>query len=236
MKKVTKELRTNASELNDGLRKVKYNLLQTLNECHSINQCSDLLSNYINQLDTEIDFSNNNLTNIDDSIQLVPNVKILLLNHNKISSISNLSFLTQLTHLSISDNLINMCDQLHTKLGNIRTLDLSQNSIISLRGLSKLYSLESLDVSFNKINDIEEVACIGDLPCLENLILMGNSVATTVDYRIKILEPFGDRAREICLDNEKPSQSETDRVSILRALRIVKEGKAPTFNNTFSHS
>lgn len=183
---------------------------------------------------TKIDFSNNNLTNIDESIQLVPNVKVLLLDHNKISSISNLSFLTQLVHLSLSDNLISSCDQLHTKLGNIRTLDLSQNAIVSLRGFSKLYSLESLDISFSKVSEIEDVTCIGDLPCLENLILMGNSVATTVDYRIKVLEPFGERSKDICLDNEKPSQSEIDKVLILRALRIVKEGKMPSFKHSFS--
>lgn len=184
---------------------------------------------------TQMDLSNNNLTSIDESIKLVPNVKVLLLNHNKISSISNLSFLTQLVHLSMSDNLINSCDQLHTKLGNILTLDLSQNAITTLRGFSKLYSLESIDISFNKVSDIEEVTCVGDLPCLENLILMGNSVATTVDYRIKVLEPFGDRSRDICLDNEKPSQSEIDKVSILRALRIVKEGRTPSFKHNFSN-
>ncbi|KAF5294762.1 hypothetical protein FQA39_LY00246 [Lamprigera yunnana] len=182
---------------------------------------------------TELDFSNNNLTEIDQSIQLVPNVKILLLNHNKISSITNLSSLTNLTHLSICDNLIDVCLDMHTKLGNILTLELSQNSITSLEGFSKLYSLENLDISFNKITKIEEATNIGDLPCLENLILMGNSVAATVDYRVKVLEPFGDRAREICLDNEKPSQAEIDKISILRALRIVKEGKTPSFNCSF---
>lgn len=184
-----------------------------------------------------MDFSNNNLTEIDDSIKLVPNVKVLSLNQNKISSISNLSSLTELTHLNISDNLISICDNLHTKLGNVVSLNLSQNNISSLHGFSKLYSLESLDVSSNKICDVEEISCIGDLPCLENLILTGNSVATTVDYRVKVLENFGERAKEICLDNEKPSQPELDKVSILRALRIVKEGKTPTFNNnSFSNS
>lgn len=50
-----------------------------------------------------------------------------------------------------------------------------------------------------------------------------------VDYRIKVLEQFGDRAKDICLDNEKASQAEIDKVQVLRALRIVKEGKTPVF-------
>lgn len=117
------------------------------------------------------------------------------------------------------------------KVGNIKTLNLSQNHIVSLKGFRKLYSLVTLNLSCNKIVDIEEVCYIGDLPCLENLILTGNAVATTIDYRIKVLEHFKDRAKDICLDNERPSQCELDKVAVVRALRIVKEGKMPDLSN-----
>lgn len=120
-----------------------------------------------------------------------------------------------------------MCCELHTKVGNIKILNLSQNCISSCSGFNKLYSLESLDLSCNKISEIEEIEHISKLPCLENLMLTGNCVATVVDYRIKVLECFGDRAKFICLDNERPSQAELDKVAVLRALRIVCEGKTP---------
>lgn len=184
----------------------------------------------------EIDLSNNNLTEIDNSIKLAPNLKSLVLNHNKLSSISNLTSLLHLTHLSVSYNLISICDHLHTKLGNILSLDLSQNSISSLEGVSKLYSLECLDVSCNNVSCFDDISCIGSLPCLENLILTGNSVTTTIDYRIKILEIFEERAKEICLDNERPSQQELDKVAILKALRIAKEGRSPSFNHGLNSS
>lgn len=183
-----------------------------------------------------MDLSSNNLTEIDSSIKLVPNLRILILNHNKLSSISNLTVLPHLTHLSVSHNLIVVCDELHTKLGNVLSLDLSQNGISSLEGLSKLYSLECLDISCNNIADVVGMFCIGSLPCLENLILTGNSVATTIDYRVKILESFGDRAKEICLDNERPSQQELDKVAILRALRIAREGRSHSFTNGLNAS
>lgn len=178
-----------------------------------------------------MDLSNNCLTHIDETINLVPNLQSLILNQNKITDISNLSALSNLTHLSICDNLLTACENLHTKLGNVKTLILSQNRVRSLKDFGKLYSLESLDLSCNQIVDVEEVSYIGELPCLENLILTGNSVATTVDYRVKVLENFGERAKEICLDNERPTQPELDKVSILRALRIVREGKAPDLHN-----
>ncbi|XP_018578496.1 nischarin [Anoplophora glabripennis] len=177
-----------------------------------------------------LDLSNNNLIEIDATINLAPNLKKLILNDNKISTISNLSSLSNLSYLSLSNNLITICNDLHTKVGNILTLNLSQNNIVTCKGFCKLYSLENLDLSSNKIMEIDEIKYVGGLPCLENFILTGNNVATTVDYRIKVLEFFGERAKYICLDNERPSQAEIDKVSVLRALRIVKEGKTPTFN------
>ncbi|KAJ8980578.1 hypothetical protein NQ317_018705 [Molorchus minor] len=174
-----------------------------------------------------LDLSNNNLTEIDNTISLAPQLKTLILNNNKISTISNITKLSNLTHLSLCKNLITVCNALHTKVGNILTLNLSQNNIVSTKGFGKLYSLETLDLSCNKITDINEIQYLGDLPCLENIIFTGNSVATAVDYRIKVLEFFGERTKCICLDNEIPSQAELDKVAILRALRIVKEGKTP---------
>lgn len=174
-----------------------------------------------------LDLSNNNLVEIDKTISLANNLKSLILNGNKISTISNLTHLPKLEYLSIVNNLITICDQLHTKVGNIKTLNLSQNNIVTTKGFSKLYSLENLDLSCNRITEVEELGYLGKLPCIENLTLTGNNVSTTVDYRVKVLELFGERARDVCLDNEKPSQSELDKVSVLSALRMVKQGKTP---------
>jgi hypothetical protein len=98
-----------------------------------------------------------------------------------------------------------------------------------LQGFSKLYSLEGLDLTANQISDLSEIKYVSGLPCLENLTLTGNPVAIVVDYRVRTLEQFGGRAAEICLDNEKPTQKELDTVAVLQAIRIVKEGRTPTF-------
>lgn len=93
-------------------------------------------------------------------------------------------------------------------------------------------------MSCNVITDVEEVQHICKLPCLENLWLTANPVASSIDYRVKVLEQFNARMTEICLDNEKASEKELDTARVLQALRIVKEGKTPSFlqNHNTSHS
>lgn len=179
---------------------------------------------------THLDLSDNRIEIIDEAIKMLPHIECLTLNNNHLSEISNVTLLPRLSQLYLSsNNFTNLPDDLHTKLGYIVYIDLSQNKLTSLASFSKLYSLEGLDVSCNRIEKIEEVKHIGHLPCLENLRLTGNPVSTIVDYRVKVLEPFGKRAADICLDNEKPNQKELDTVSVHQALRIAREGKSPSF-------
>lgn len=177
----------------------------------------------------EANFSHNEIETIDEGVKLMPNIEHLILSNNKIGALSNLTSLPHLSHLTLSANCFTEANDFHMKLGNIRYIDLSLNSIRSLQGFSKLYSLEGLDLTANQISDLLEIKYVSGLPCLENLILTGNPVAIVVDYRVRALEQFGGRAAEICLDNEKPSQKELDTVAVLQAIRIVKEGRTPTF-------
>lgn len=182
---------------------------------------------------TILDLSNNRIEAIDEAIRLLPHIESLTLNNNVLSEISNVTLLPRLSELHLGSNsFTTLPDNLHTKMGNIVYIDLSQNKLTSLAAFCKLYSLEGLDVSCNQIEDIDEIKYVGCLPCLENLRLTGNPVSTIVDYRVKVLEPFGKRAADICLDNEKPNQKELDTVSVLQALRIAREGKPPAFNAT----
>lgn len=182
---------------------------------------------------THLDLSDNQIECIDEAIKLLPHIESLVLNNNKLKEISNVTLLPRLSQLHLaSNNFTTLPEDLHTKLGKIVYIDLACNNLCSLASFSKLYCLEYLDVSCNKIESIDEVKHIGSLPCLENLKLTGNPVSTIVDYRVKVLEPFGRRAADIFLDNEKPNQKELDTVSVFQALRIAREGKSPTFSTT----
>lgn len=185
-----------------------------------------------------INFASNNIQNVDWAIKLVPKLQHLSLSSNRLKELCDISCLHELRILNLSMNSFAICENWHAKIGNIVKIDLSQNHVSSLRGFSRLYSLESLDLSCNVITDVEEVQHICKLPCLEYLWLTANPVASTIDYRVKVIEQFNNRMAEICLDNEKASEKELDTARVLQALRVVKEGKTPSFlqNNNSSLS
>ncbi|XP_067854712.1 nischarin isoform X2 [Heptranchias perlo] len=174
---------------------------------------------------TTLDMSHNRISNIDESVKLIPEVEFLDLSCNEIAVMENLQHLYNLIHLDLSYNKLTLLQGVHAKLGNIKTLNLSGNQLESLSGLNKLYSLVNLDLGNNKILQIEEIKNIGSLPCLEKVILSNNPLSIIPDYRTKVLAQFGDRASEVCLDNTVTTEKELDTVEVLKAIQKAKEAK-----------
>lgn len=167
-----------------------------------------------------VNLADNELDEIDASIKLATNLKTLVLDQNQIKTIENLSCLPYLQTLSLCENQIAVCNDLHLELGgNLMHLNLSQNHLTSLKGFRKLFTLVKLDISCNLIEAIDEVDYVAALPCLEELILTGNPIAGAVDYRSRVLARFYDRCNDIYLDNEKGNAQEIDTALVLAALR-----------------
>lgn len=129
---------------------------------------------------THLDLSDNALRGIDASIALLPKLQTLLLDRNRILSIAYLNQLPCLSRLELSQNQIGECVDCHLELGNIRTLNLSQNRLRALYGFRKMYSLVALNVANNQVVEVTEVDHVAALPCLEELVLNGNPLATVV--------------------------------------------------------
>ena len=176
----------------------------------------------------KLDLSHNMIESIDLSLRLAPNLTNLILSSNSISQIINLTGLPHLRNIDLSNNKIKDIDALHTKIGQITTLNLSQNKIRTLYGLSKLYSVTNLDVSHNKLRTLADISTVTTLPCIENVTLSPNKVNNEVDYRLKVLEGYGGRCGEVVLDSVTTTQPEIDKVSVLMALSVAREGKHPT--------
>ncbi|KAJ8788037.1 hypothetical protein J1605_022598 [Eschrichtius robustus] len=152
---------------------------------------------------TALDLSHNSISEIDESVKLIPKIEFLDLSHNGVLVVDNLQHLYNLVHLDLSYNKLSFLEGVHTKLGNIKTLNLAGNLLGSLSGLHKLYSLVNLDLSDNRIEQMEEVRSIGSLPCLEHVALLNNPLSIIPDYRTKVLAQFGERASE---PPRRPSQ------------------------------
>ncbi|XP_054072144.1 nischarin isoform X1 [Rissa tridactyla] len=180
---------------------------------------------------TTLDMSHNSISQIDDSVKLIPKIEFLDLSHNGVSLVENLQHLYNLVHLDLSYNKLTSLEGVHTKLGNIKTLNLAGNQLERLCGLNKLYSLVNLDLSNNKIEQIDEVKNIGNLPCLEKVVLSSNPLSIIPDYRTKVLAQFGDRASEVCLDNIGTTEKELDTVEVLKAIQKAKEVKYKLSNS-----
>ncbi|PNI80274.1 NISCH isoform 5 [Pan troglodytes] len=167
---------------------------------------------------TTLDLSHNSISEIDESVKLIPKIEFLDLSHNGLLVVDNL----QGCHCAVS--------WLHTKLGNIKTLNLAGNLLESLSGLHKLYSLVNLDLRDNRIEQMEEVRSIGSLPCLEHVSLLNNPLSIIPDYRTKVLAQFGERASEVCLDDTVTTEKELDTVEVLKAIQKAKEVKSKLSN------
>ncbi|XP_052506019.1 nischarin isoform X1 [Budorcas taxicolor] len=180
---------------------------------------------------TALDLSHNSISEIDDSVKLIPKIEFLDLSHNGVLVMNNLQHLYNLVHVDLSYNKLSSLEGVHTKLGNIKTLNLAGNLLRNLSGLHKLYSLVNLDLSDNRIEQMEEVRSIGSLPCLEHVALLNNPLSIIPDYRTKVLAQFGERASEVCLDNTVTTEKELDTVEVLKAIQKAKEVKSKLSNS-----
>lgn len=72
--------------------------------------------------------------------------------------------------------------------------------VIYTRNAQSVFSFsssQSVFILLFKNFQIDEVKNIGNLPCLEKVVLSSNPLSIIPDYRTKVLAQFGDRASEV---------------------------------------
>jgi protein phosphatase 1 regulatory subunit 7 len=84
------------------------------------------------------------------------NLKILSIQSNRLTSISDLSALTSLEELHISHNAITSLDGIQNN-STLRVIDISANPITKLEGLEKLKNLEEFWASYCKFDSFDDV-------------------------------------------------------------------------------
>ncbi|KAJ7391797.1 protein kinase binding [Desmophyllum pertusum] len=168
-----------------------------------------------------VDFSYNGIVQLDNSVKLLPAVKILNLSHNNIhtaqddnESLCNWQYLSDVQHLNVGFNQMDCIPVPLAQVGlitfqNMTTLLLKNNNLQNLKGLQAFSKLRFLDVSFNCIASLSELTPLAFLHDLISLNLQGNPVVFCPFYRratIACLYPIP-RVEPIKID-EKPLDSE----------------------------
>lgn len=112
--------------------------------------------------DSCADLASHDLECIKGLDEMLPNLSVVDLSHNKLQVLEGLP--PSVIQANLSFNNLNRISTF--PLSFITNLDLSHNSLVDLRGLAQLRVLSSLDVSHNKLSSLEGIQA---LDCLEHL-------------------------------------------------------------------
>merc|ERR1711998_813576 len=102
------------------------------------------------------------------------------LSSNNIDKIGNLAGMENLKILSLGRNMIKKLDNLDGLGNKLEQLWISYNKISSLSGIEKLKKLKVLYMGNNTISDVKELQKLTELPELEELVLYGNPIHSSV--------------------------------------------------------
>lgn len=111
---------------------------------------------------------------MDASLSTLANCEQLSLSTNMIEKIANLNGLKSLKILSLGRNLIKNLNGLEAVSDTLQELWISYNFIEKLKGIQVLKKLKVLYMSNNSVKDWGEFDKLNQLPCLVELVFVGN--------------------------------------------------------------
>lgn len=111
---------------------------------------------------------------MDASLSTLTSCQQLSLSTNAIEKIANLNGLKNLTILSLGRNNIKSLTGLEAVGDTLKQLWISNNNIEKLKGINVLKKLQILWMSNNKVGEWSEFNKLIEMPCLEDLLFVGN--------------------------------------------------------------
>jgi hypothetical protein len=156
-----------------------------------------------------LDASNNNLDRLEpDHLSFMTDLRILKLQHNKISQLPSFAAHPLLHTLDLSSNMISQLSNL-ISLPSLHSLHLSNNRLVtadSMSDLSNCHLLETLELNSNLIQDRDVLTLLSTLPALKWLQIRNNPFAATLaPYRKNIV---GTISQLVALDGEAVDERE----------------------------
>ena len=116
-----------------------------------------------------------------------------------------LSALYNLLSLNLSDNMIDSVLGIYQRLGSITSINLSKNRLESICGLERLTALERVDIRHNILDESAEVGRLAILPNIKEVWVEGNPLTDIEEgHRIRCFEHFWKEGKTINLDGSPP--------------------------------
>ena len=117
-----------------------------------------------------------------------------------------LSALYSLVSLNLSDNMIDSVLGIYTMLGQVLHLNLARNRLESICGLERLRALERVDLRHNVIEESAEIGRLATLPNIAEVWIEGNPLVDIEEgYRIRCFNLFLKEGRNVLLDGIPPT-------------------------------
>ncbi|XP_019853590.1 PREDICTED: nischarin-like isoform X2 [Amphimedon queenslandica] len=165
---------------------------------------------------TYLNISYNKLTQIDDSLQVLPVLKELNISHNLLSCLElQYLCLPTLSTLDISFNHICSVTSNKMVLENIKELNMSHNMIADLSHLSSFISLTSLNISSNSLSNCEHFHHLTQLKKLTTLTIKNNPVMMNNASRLILLACFMHKLRMVTIDGSEATVKEQAKIRSL---------------------
>ncbi|KAF8894139.1 hypothetical protein BD779DRAFT_1505434 [Infundibulicybe gibba] len=142
-----------------------------------------------------------------ESIPYLTSLSHLDLSSNLLVSVpTGLGALHNLVSLNLSDNMIDSVLGIYLTLGQVLILNISRNRLESICGLERLLALERVDLRNNLIDDSAEIGRLATLPNITEVRVEGNPfVESEEGYRVICFDYFWKEGKTITLDGTPPS-------------------------------
>jgi Leucine-rich repeat (LRR) protein len=116
-----------------------------------------------------------------------------------------LSGLYNLVSLNLSDNMIDSVLGIYQRLGSVTSINLSKNRLESICGLERLVALERVDIRHNILDESAEIGRLAVLPNIKEVWVEGNPLTEVEEgHRIRCFDYFWKEGKTITLDGALP--------------------------------
>ncbi|XP_050297974.1 dynein axonemal light chain 1 [Anthonomus grandis grandis] len=121
---------------------------------------------------------------MDNSLSVLQKCRKLSLSTNMIEKIAGISALKNLKILSLARNYIKSFSGLEGVADTLEELWISYNFIEKVKGVQVLKKLKVLYIGNNMIKEWGEYVKLQDLPCLEDLLFVGNPLYDSMEESV----------------------------------------------------